>query len=91
MIFIEDEVVRLEVWKMLVIIIDEKLFGDMVVVKGVVKDLIDNYVFIIIVVFGSEVDCKELEEFIFIDGNFLNVIIDKDLGEIVEEIIGKIV
>lgn len=67
--------------------IDDELFGDRKVVKGVVQDLIDNYVIIIIVVVGSEVDFSGLESFILIDGFLMNIIFDEDLEKIGEEII----
>lgn len=67
--------------------IDDELFGDREVVKGVVQDLIDNYVIIIIVVVGSEVDFSEMESFMLIDGFLMNIIFDEDLEKIGEEII----
>lgn len=90
MIFTEDEAVRPEARKILVIITDEKSSGDTVVAKGVAKDLIDNHVSIITVALGSEADRKELEELTPTDGNSLNATTDKDPGETAEEIIGKI-
>lgn len=86
-IFAEDEAVRLEARKILVVITDEKSSGDTEVAKGVAKDLIDNHVSVITVAVGNEVDHKELEELAPPDGESMNTTSDNDPGKTGEEII----
>ena len=86
-IFVEDEAVRPEARKILVVITDEKSSGDTEVSKGVAKDLIDHHVSVITVAVGNEVDHKELEELTPPDGKSMNTTSDKDPGKTGEEII----
>lgn len=86
-IFAEDEAVRLEARKILVVITDEKSSGDTEVSKGVAKDLIDYHVSVITVAVGNEVDHKELEELAPPDGESMNTTSDNDPGKTGEEII----
>lgn len=66
---------------------DNELFGDKEVVKGIVCDLKDEFVIIVIVVVGSNVVQQELEIFMEVGSDFLNIIINENLGEIGKKII----
>lgn len=89
-LFAEDDAVRPDARKVLVVMTDDESSGDKEVAKGVAKDLIDNHVTIITVAVGGEAGHNELENLTPTDGDSLNTTSEKDPGETGEEIMRKI-
>ena len=85
-LFIEDDAVRPDARKVLVVITDDKSSGDNEVAKGIAEDLKDKLVTIITVAVGDDADQKELEDLTPTDGDSLNTTIVEDPGNVGKEI-----
>ena len=85
-LFIEDDAVRPDARKVLVVITDDDSSGDNEVAKGIAEDLKDKLVTIITVAVGDDADQKELEDLTPTDGDSLNTTIDEDPGNVGKEI-----
>lgn len=86
-LFIEDDGVRPDARKILVIITDDESSGDKEVAKSIAKDLIDNLVTVVTVAVGAGAGRRELEGLTPAVGDSLNVTIDVDPGKTGKEII----
>ena len=86
-LFIEDDGVRPDARKILVIFTDDESSGDKEVAKSIAEDLTDNLVTIITVAVGDGAGHRELEGLTPAGGDSLNVTIDVDPGNTGKEII----
>ena len=89
-LFIEDDGVRPDARKVLVVITDDKSSGDEEVAKGIANDLTDKLVTIITVAVGEDASPKELESLTPTDEDSLNTTTDEDPGETGKQIIQTI-
>ena len=89
-LFNEDEAVRPDARKVLIVITDDKSSGDKEAAKGIANDLKDKLITIITVAVGSNVDQKELESLTETESDSLNTTIDEDPGETGKTIIETI-
>lgn len=86
-LFNEDEAVRPDARKMLVVITDDKSSGNKEAAKGIANDLKDKLVTIITVAVGSDADREELENLTETEGDSMNATVDENPGETGKEII----
>lgn len=89
-LFVEDDSVRPDARKVLVVITDDKSSGDEEVAKGIANDLTDKLVTLITVAVGEDASPKELESLTPTDGASLNTTTNEDPGETGKQIIQTI-
>lgn len=89
-LFVEDDGVRPDARKVLVVITDDKSSGDEEVAKGIANDLTDKLVTLITVAVGEDASPKELESLTPTDGASLNTTTNEDPGETGKQIIQTI-
>lgn len=86
-LFNEDDAVRPDARKILVVITDDESSGEKQAAKGIVRDLTDSLVTIITVAVGDDAGHEELEGLTPADGDSLNATTDEDPGKTGKEII----
>lgn len=89
-LFVEDDSVRPDARKVLVVITDDKSSGDEEVAKGIANDLTEKLVTLITVAVGEDASPKELESLTPTDGASLNTTTNEDPGETGKQIIQTI-